>query len=67
VRFRAPLHLTKNIEALVIHIDLKGKKIIGRDDDVWVECHAGENWYEFVLGRSIKALWLRKHVKLIPK
>ncbi len=42
--------LTKDIDALVIHIDLKGKKIIQEDDNfVWVESQAGENWHEFVL------------------
>ena len=42
--------LTKDVEALVIHIDLKGKKIIKETDDfVWVESQAGENWHEFVL------------------
>src|SRR3954471_5025759 len=42
--------LTKDIDALVIHVDLKGKKVIKEDDDfVWVESQAGENWHEFVL------------------
>jgi UDP-N-acetylmuramate dehydrogenase len=42
--------LTKDVNALVIHVDLKGKKIIREDaDHVWVEAQAGENWHEFVL------------------
>ncbi|HEX9979394.1 MAG TPA: UDP-N-acetylmuramate dehydrogenase [Flavobacterium sp.] len=42
--------LTKDIDTLVIHVDLKGKKIIHEDDDhVWIEAMAGENWHEFVL------------------
>ncbi len=42
--------ITKDIEALVIHIDLKGKKVIEENEDfVWVESQAGENWHEFVL------------------
>ncbi|SHG08547.1 UDP-N-acetylmuramate dehydrogenase [Flavobacterium micromati] len=42
--------LTKDIDALVIHIDLKGIKIIDEDENyVWVESQAGENWHEFVL------------------
>ena len=42
--------LTKDVDALVIHIDLKGKKIIEENEDfVWVESQAGENWHEFVL------------------
>lgn len=42
--------LTRDIDALVIHIDLKGKKVVKEDDDfIWIECAAGENWHEFVL------------------
>lgn len=43
--------LTKDIDnALVIHLNLKGKKIIKQDDDfVYIKAHAGENWHEFVL------------------
>ena len=42
--------LTKDIDTLVIHIDLKGKKVLREDDIfVWVESQAGENWHEFVL------------------
>jgi UDP-N-acetylmuramate dehydrogenase len=40
--------LTKDIDALVIHIDLKGK-FAENEDYVWVESQAGENWHEFVL------------------
>jgi len=42
--------LTRNIEALVIHVNLKGKKVVKENDDhVWVEAMAGEIWHEFVL------------------
>lgn len=42
--------LTKNIEALVLHINIKGIKIIKEDDDfAWIESKAGENWHAFVL------------------
>lgn len=42
--------LTKDIEALVIHVDLKGIEIISKSDDsVLVRANAGENWHEFVL------------------
>ena len=42
--------LTKDIDALVIHVDLKGKSIIKEDEDfVWIESKAGENWHEFVI------------------
>ncbi len=41
--------LTKDVDALVIHIDIKGIKIIDENDDfVWIEGQAGENWHEFV-------------------
>jgi UDP-N-acetylmuramate dehydrogenase len=41
--------LTKDIDALVIHIDLKGRITAENEDYVWVESQAGENWHEFVL------------------
>ncbi|WP_422107473.1 UDP-N-acetylmuramate dehydrogenase [Winogradskyella sp.] len=47
--------LTKDIEALVFHINLKGIEIISETDDkVIVKAMAGENWHEFVL-------WCLKH------
>jgi hypothetical protein len=48
--------LTKDIDALVIHIDLKGKRITAENEDyVWVESQAGENWHS-CFGLSIKIL-----------
>ena len=42
--------LTQNIDALVIHIDLKGKEILLQNEkEVFVEVQAGEVWHEFVL------------------
>jgi UDP-N-acetylmuramate dehydrogenase len=42
--------LTQDIDALVIHIDLKGKKVVAEDDDhVWIEAQGGEAWHDFVL------------------
>ena len=59
--------LTKDIDALVIHIDLKGKKIIRDDDDcVWVEAQAGENWHEFVLYTIEKNFGGLENMSLIP-
>ena len=59
--------LTKDIEALVIHIDLKGKKIIKEDDDfVWVESQAGENWHEFVLWTIDQNFGGLENMSLIP-
>jgi hypothetical protein len=45
----------------VIHIDLKGKKILEESEDfVWVESQAGESWHEFVLDYRSKfwRFWL---------
>lgn len=59
--------LTKNIEALVIHIDLKGKKIIKEDADfVWVESQAGENWHQFVLWAIDQNFGGLENMSLIP-
>ena len=59
--------LTKDIEALVIHIDLKGKKIIQETDDfVWVECQSGENWHEFVLWTIDQNFGGLENMSLIP-
>ena len=42
--------LTKDIKALVIHINIKGIEILSEKNDiVLVKANAGENWHEFVL------------------
>ncbi|MCL4123986.1 UNVERIFIED_CONTAM: hypothetical protein GTU68_061362 [Idotea baltica] len=42
--------LTKNIENLVVHIDIKGISIDKEDDNfVYITVNAGEDWHEFVL------------------
>ena len=42
--------LTKDIEQLVVHIDIKGISIDNEDDNfVYLTVNAGENWHEFVL------------------
>ena len=44
------LLLTKDIEKLVIHLNLKGIEILGEaENDIFVKVQAGENWHEFVL------------------
>lgn len=59
--------LTQDINALVIHVDLKGKKIIKEDEDfVWVESQAGENWHEFVLWTIDQNLGGLENMSLIP-
>ena len=59
--------LTQDIDALVIHVDLKGKRIIKEDDDfVWVESQAGENWHEFVLWTINQNFGGLENMSLIP-
>ena len=59
--------LTKDIDALVIHIDIKGKKIIAEDDHfVWVESNSGENWHEFVLWTLDQNFGGLENMSLIP-
>lgn len=59
--------LTKDIDAMVIHVNLKGKKIIKEDEDfVWVESQAGENWHEFVLWSIDQNLGGLENMSLIP-
>jgi UDP-N-acetylmuramate dehydrogenase len=41
--------LTNNLDAFVLHINLKGIEVIQQnDDEVWVKAMAGENWHNFV-------------------
>ena len=59
--------LTKDIDALVIHIDFKGKKIIKQGENfVEVECQAGENWHEFVLWTINQGFGGLENMSLIP-
>ena len=59
--------LTKDIESLVLHIDLKGKKIIKENANfVWVESQAGENWHEFVLWTINQDFGGLENMSLIP-
>src|SRR5690606_10837730 len=42
--------LTKDIDATVVHIGLKGKELVSKTNDhVLVRIRAGENWHETVL------------------
>lgn len=59
--------LTQDIQALVIHVDLKGKKVLKEDADfVWVESQAGENWHEFVLWNINQNFGGLENMSLIP-
>ena len=59
--------LTQDIDALVIHIDLKGIKILQENEDfVFVECQAGENWHEFVVWTLAHNYGGLENMSLIP-
>jgi UDP-N-acetylmuramate dehydrogenase len=59
--------LTKDIDALVIHIDLKGKAIVKEDDDfVWIKSQAGENWHQLVLWTIDQNFGGLENMSLIP-
>lgn len=59
--------LTQDIDALVIHVNLKGKRLIHEDENyVLVEAMAGENWHEFVLWTIEKKLGGLENMSLIP-
>ncbi len=59
--------LTKNIDALVIHINNKGKEIKKEEDNsVIVKAQAGENWHEFVLWSLNNDFGGIENLSLIP-
>ncbi|MCH9659704.1 MAG: UDP-N-acetylmuramate dehydrogenase [Bacteroidetes bacterium] len=44
------LLLTKDVNALVLHINMKGITLLSKENDhVLLEVNAGENWHDFVL------------------
>ncbi|MFZ4105550.1 UDP-N-acetylmuramate dehydrogenase [Flavobacterium sp.] len=59
--------LTQDINALVIHIDLRGKRILKEDEDsVWVESQAGEGWHDLVLWTINQNFGGLENMSLIP-
>jgi len=59
--------LTKNIDALVIHINLKGICIVSQvENEVLVKVSAGENWHDFVLWCINHDLGGIENLSLIP-
>lgn len=59
--------LTKDIDALVIHVDIKGKTIIDNSNGTAdVTAMAGENWHEFVLYCIDNGLGGLENLSLIP-
>lgn len=59
--------LTQDIDALVIHVDLKGKEVLSREGNhADVKAMAGENWHEFVLYTIDQNLGGLENLSLIP-
>lgn len=59
--------LTKDIDALVIHVNLKGIEIISEDENyAIVKAYAGENWHKFVLWCLEHNLGGVENLSLIP-
>ena len=59
--------LTKDVDALVVHINLKGKTILSEEGNfVFVKAEAGENWHEFVLWCLEQDFGGLENMSLIP-
>ncbi|MGB1269454.1 MAG: UDP-N-acetylmuramate dehydrogenase [Flavobacteriaceae bacterium] len=60
--------LTKNIDnALVVHVNIKGKEVIDKDNDsAYIKAHAGENWHEFILWCISQNYGGLENMSLIP-
>lgn len=59
--------LTQDIDALVIQLAIKGKRVLHENDDfAWVEAQVGENWHEFVLWTLEQNLGGLENLSLIP-
>ncbi|MFZ6875426.1 UDP-N-acetylmuramate dehydrogenase [Undibacterium sp. Di27W] len=61
------LVLSDQVDALVLQVALKGRQILGEDEDyVYVQASAGENWHEFVLWTLEQGLGGLENLSLIP-
>jgi len=59
--------LTKDLDALVLYINLKGIKVISEDDDlVEIKVMAGENWHQMVLWTLEQNYGGLENMSLIP-
>ncbi|MBT8264493.1 MAG: UDP-N-acetylmuramate dehydrogenase [Eudoraea sp.] len=59
--------LTKDLQALVVHVNLKGIDILEQtDSDVLIKVMAGENWHELVLWTLSKDYGGLENLSLIP-
>ncbi|MBO9497677.1 FAD-binding protein, partial [Thalassotalea sp. G20_0] len=55
------------LDALVVHVNLKGKMVLSRDQEcVRVRAEAGENWHEFVLWSLYHQAYGLENLSLIP-
>ncbi|WP_435255068.1 UDP-N-acetylmuramate dehydrogenase [Tenacibaculum sp. A30] len=59
--------LTKDIDTLVVHIDIKGISIDRENhNDIYITANAGENWHEFVLWCVSQGYGGLENLSLIP-
>ena len=59
--------LTKNVDALVLHLNTKGIEVVNEDENfVWLEVQAGEIWHDFVLFTLDQNLGGLENLSLIP-
>lgn len=59
--------LTQDLTATVLHINLKGIKIIQETENyVYIQANAGENWHEFVLWTLSRDFGGLENLSLIP-
>ena len=59
--------ITKDLDALVVHINIKGKEIISETEDyVILKVMAGENWHEMVLWTLEQGYGGLENMSLIP-
>ena len=61
------LLLTRDVDALVLHMALEGKEIVGETADaILVRARAGENWHGFVQWTLAQGLGGLENLSLIP-
>jgi len=59
--------LTKDIEETVLHLNIKGIKIVKENKySIYIEVNAGENWHEFVLWSLTNDFGGIENLSLIP-
>jgi len=59
--------LTKDVNQLVIHLNLKGRSIVSKNKtEVTIQANAGENWHKFVLWCIDQGFGGLENMSLIP-